>query len=58
MYEHIVSTLVVGNKAVAFFCVEPLNCTLIQCPVPPLEICRTRKKRGLPVAPLAEWAEL
>jgi len=29
MNEHIVAALFVGNKAVAFFCVEPLHCTFI-----------------------------
>jgi hypothetical protein len=29
MYEHIVSTVVVGNKAVALFRVEPLDRTVI-----------------------------
>lgn len=29
MYEYIVTTIVVGDKAEAFFCVKPFDCSLI-----------------------------
>ena len=29
VYENIIATVVVGNEAIAFLCIEPLNCTVV-----------------------------